>query len=49
MWHEVCELFKDEKLTPKQALYKIQMLKNTFFGDREALHKEIDEIISKVK
>ncbi|MEK3956091.1 hypothetical protein [Psychrobacillus sp. FSL K6-1464] len=39
----------DKQITPKQALRKIQALKYLFIGDREALHQEIDRIISKVK
>ncbi len=39
----------DKKITPYEALRRIQYLKHSFHGDRQALHQKIDEIISKVK
>lgn len=38
-----------EGITAKEALRRIQFLKHSFFGSKEALHEKIDEIISKVK
>lgn len=39
----------DKDISPKEALRRIQFLKHSFYGDRDALHKEIDKIIAKVK
>ena len=39
----------DKTITAKEALRRIQFLKISFYGDRKALHEEIDKIIAKVK